>query len=388
VNDRVFVADSVRGFLSVFDTSGNYIETLLPDGFLVQSEAIRVWNGYLLVAMQNRVLMIDPVSGSSFDAARLGNAPVRITGAVPDANGNLLLTDYKGNTIQIVSRMSELAGGMFVQIERVYSDTFPEVMMEVRIEDRNRNPLVGLKEQNFLVTEDKRPVSQMKLAGAAYLETTCDITILVDRSLSSDQYREETRQAIATIAGAMNGKGTLRIVSAGQIPVQEGSGSPDTGAWNALRFKAPSSASWAFDLGLRLSVNDLVNAAKKRAVIYLSTGEVSDTAFSRYGLNDLASYMKNNGVIFSTVYLSRGASAGEYEYLCKATGGKSYYVFRTEGIAGTVQDILDAPNGSYVLSYTSVLPTNFGRAFLPVEVEAYLMKRSGRDEAGYFAPLQ
>jgi hypothetical protein len=40
------------------------------------------------------------------------------------------------------------------------------------------------------------------------------------------------------------------------------------------------------------------------------------------------------------------------------------------------------------MSYTSALPTDFGRAFLPVEVEAYLMNRSGRDETGYFAPLQ
>ena len=114
--------------------------------------------------------MVDPITGSSFDASRLGNAPVRITGAIPDANGNLILTDYHGNGIQIVSRTSELVGGMFVQIDRVHSDTFPKIILDVRVEDRNRNPVVGLSGSNFFVTEEKRPVSDFSFLGAGYLD--------------------------------------------------------------------------------------------------------------------------------------------------------------------------------------------------------------------------
>jgi len=40
------------------------------------------------------------------------------------------------------------------------------------------------------------------------------------------------------------------------------------------------------------------------------------------------------------------------------------------------------------LSYVSTLPTNFGENYLPLETEVYLLNRSGRDESGYFAPLQ
>lgn len=388
LEDRVFVADTIKGSLHIFDTAGNFLETLLPEGSVVQSESIRVWNGYLLVSALNRISMIDPGTGASFDIAQLGNAPVRITGAVPDVNGNLILTDYKGNAVQIVTRMSDLVGGMFVQIERVYSDKFPQITLEIRVEDRNRNPVVGLKSNNFLITEEKRPVSGMKLTGSAFLEESCDITILIDRSVNSDRYMSEIRTAISEIAASMKGKGTLRLVSAGKIPVQEGSGSPDTGKYSALRLKAPSSSAWAFDLALRLSVNDLVNASKKRAVVYLCAGEISDTSFQRYGLNDLAAYLNNNGVIFSIVNLTKNALPAELRYLSANSGGKSYYVFRNEGLSSVVKDILAAPNGSYILTYTSVLPTDFGRAYLPVEVETYLLNRSGRDETGYFAPLQ
>jgi hypothetical protein len=88
------------------------------------------------------------------------------------------------------------------------------------------------------------------------------------------------------------------------------------------------------------------------------------------------------------VQLAPGAPAAEYAYLSHNTGGSSYYVYRNEGLSGLVSDVLDAPNGSYVLTYTSTLPTDFGRAYLPVEVEAWLMNRSGKDETGYFAPLE
>jgi len=44
--------------------------------------------------------------------------------------------------------------------------------------------------------------------------------------------------------------------------------------------------------------------------------------------------------------------------------------------------------GMYQLKYTSTMSTDFGRSFLPVEVEVQLLERSGRDEIGYFAPLE
>ena len=53
-----------------------------------------------------------------------------------------------------------------------------------------------------------------------------------------------------------------------------------------------------------------------------------------------------------------------------------------------VKNIIELPQGIYQLSYTSALSTNFGTNYLPLEAEVYLLNRSGRDETGYFAPLQ
>lgn len=386
--DRVYAADSVSGSVYVFDTSGNYISTLLPSGTLPGIESLRVWDGMLIAAVKHRVVAIHPVTGAVTDVANIGNAPARIITAAPDVNGNILLADYEGNCIQVASKMSDLAGGFFVQIERVNADNFPSVIVDVRVEDRNRNPITGLKERNFLLTEDKRPASNFKLIGSGFSNSECDVCVLIDRSADSDVYLPAIRVALQEIATAMAGRGTLTVVSAGDVPVLEGSGNPQDSWWEEFVPKAESSARWKFDLGLRLAVNSLVNASPRRAVVFLSTGAVSPDGFGNYGLDSLAAYLQNNGIVFSAVSLKQGAVPDEYAYLVDFTGGKSWYVYRPEGLAPLVEDIRESANGFYSLSFVSLLQSNFGEAYLPVEVEAYLMNRSGRDELGYFAPLE
>ncbi|MBQ3965402.1 MAG: hypothetical protein II684_01055, partial [Treponema sp.] len=95
----------------------------------------------------------------------------------------------------------------------------------------------------------------------------------------------------------------------------------------------------------------------------------------------------NNSVSMAVVMLSSRAPAKEIRYLSEHTNGGEYYVYRSQGLADVMKDILAIPNGMYRLSYTSMLTKEYGQAYLPVEVEAYLMNRSGRAETGYFAPL-
>ena len=98
--------------------------------------------------------------------------------------------------------------------------------------------------------------------------------------------------------------------------------------------------------------------------------------------------MANNGIAFYTVLIGSDRADKELEYLCDQTGGKVLRLYQNEGIGRTLQQIRQNPSGSYTLQYRSQLSNDFGRAFLPVETEVYLLERSGRDALGYFAPLQ
>ena len=169
----------------------------------------------------------------------------------------------------------------------------------------------------------------------------------------------------------------------------EFTGNPkDVRNFNASALKTKKSSVVPLDLAFRLAVNDLINAGKKRAVVFVTHGSVTERSFERYSLSQTVAYMNNNSVMCSSIFLSRENVSEETEYIMKNTKGKSYYVFREEGLTSLVEDLLDIPQGNYSFSYVSTLPTNFGENFLPVEIESYLMNRSGRDESGYFSPLK
>ena len=392
IGSVVYIADDIDGCIYEFDISGNYRRNLVEKKTFNKPEALKVWSDYLVVCDTNRIFSIDVHSGLIFENMTSGNAPSRLTCAVPDVNENVIVTDMKSNEVYVMAKMQELVGGLFVQIEKVYAEKFPEVTVELKVESRYSGPLVGLKENNFYITEGKRPVSNLRFNGAGADFDFADITILIDRSASSRDFNVSggVENCVREIARAMNGKGVLKIVSAGRIPALEYSGAPE-GAVNFSEsaLKTPISDIVPFDLAIRLCANGLINAAKKRAIIVLGSGKITQEAFSSYLLSETAAYLKNNSI---PCYYVEGFALGEIdeelEYIVKNTCGKNYHIWREEGISQIVHDIVSLPNGYYSFTYTSTLGSNFGEKYLPVEAETYLLNRSGRDETGYFAPLQ
>lgn len=389
LDESVFVADSIAGCIYEFDRAGNYIRELVEKKTFKKPEAIKFWNGSLVLCDQNKIYAVDPQTGALFEYVHTGNAPSRVTTAAPDINENLIVTDFTANEVYVMSKLSELVGGLFVQIEQIDSSKFPEITLEVKVENRHRQPVVGLMEQNFLITENKQPVQNLKFIGSASNNTQADITIVIDRSKGSILHKTEIETAVKEVAANMNNQGVLRIVSASKIPVTEYVGSPSLVRNFSLdALKNPLSDTVCVDLALRLASNDLINADKKRAIIFISAGSSDAISFENYNLSELTAYMCNNSIQFCDIQTSRDAVSSQIDYICRNTNGRSYYVYRDQGLSEVVSNIIQTPQGVYQLKFVSSMMTNLGDKYLPVETEVYLLNRSGRDETGYFAPLQ
>lgn len=389
LGDSIYVADDIKGCVYEFDQAGNFRRILCEDKTFHRPESMKVWKDYLVVCDSNKVISVDSESGATFENVRIGNAPQRITCAAPDINGNVIVSDIKTNEVYVMSKMHEVVGGLFIQIERVNASKFPEVTVDFRVENRHRGPIVGLRENNFYVTEQKRPVSKLSFVGAASENISADITMVIDRSEYAKGYDEQINMVVRELAASMGQRGTLRILSAGKIPAVEYNGNP-SGAlqFNVNALKTPLAENVTWDLAMRLAVNDLINGEEKRAIVLVSSGKAGLTAFDKYSLAETAAYINNNHVGVSAVLLNQDNCDEELEYVLNSSQGKSYYIFRPEGLSSVIDDIIERPNSLYTFKYTSSLTTNFGEKYLPVEVEVRLLNRSGRDETGYFAPLQ
>jgi len=400
-NGRIYAADSLLKQIFVFDRNGTYLGQLIQEG-LHSPESLRfLSDGKLLAADSNRVILIDPDTAIIRELGVFRNvSSVRITGAEMDINGNLLLADFQTGEVAIMTRIDDMASGFFVEITRILSDEFPKVTVEVEVTDRLRRPVSGLDQRNFLLSEGGYSVSEQSFITSFYNSTNLDLSILMERSPATLPFRDDFTTAIRDISAAGR---IVSIVSAGEQPVKENLASA-SGATTEARLAsvargsaASYSARWRFDLGLRLAATDLFPGEKKRAVVFVGAGAAagatgslgnSSSAFEQYSISELASYLSNNNVVFYAVIVGGGTAGADLRYLCEETGGKVLSLFRNEGITPEIRNQSVKPSGSYVLSYRSNLPTDFGRSYLPLEAEVYLMERSGRDSTGYFAPLQ
>ncbi len=389
VDDRIFVADSVKGAVYEFDRSGNYMGILVEEKKLKRPESMKRWGDFLIVADLNKVITIDTTTGAVYENASTGSASSCITSAVPDFNGNIIVTDFKANEIYIMSKMTELVGGFFVQIERVNAENFPNVTLEVKVENRKRQPIVGLTKTNFLITEGKNSVANIELTGASNNNETVDLTFLIDRSYDMKEYEEQVNASVREITASMQNLGKVKIIGLGSAPVVEFTGNPiDLSDFSVRALKSEYTKNVPVDLGIRLAANSLINGEKKRAVVFITSGSVGQNAFTKYSLSDLTSFLNNNSISYNTILLQNKTPSDEISYIEDNTAGYSYYVYRPEGLSSVIKDILSIPSGIYKLTYTSSLGTAYGIKYLPVEIQAYLLNRSGRDETGYFAPLQ
>ncbi|MDR2575358.1 MAG: 6-bladed beta-propeller, partial [Treponema sp.] len=125
-----------------------------------------------------------------------------------------------------------------------------------------------------------------------------------------------------------------------------------------------------------------------RSVIYVGSGATGPMAFEQYSLSEMATYLANNAIIFNAVIIGGTPPSDEIRYLCRETGGRVLALYRPQGIRELIENLAYTPSGLYSISYKSLLPTDFGRSWLPIEAEVYLMERSGRDTSGYFPPLE
>ncbi|MDR1901088.1 MAG: 6-bladed beta-propeller [Treponema sp.] len=421
---RIYIADNLTKQISMFDRNGAYLGVLVKDG-LTGPESLRfLKDGRLLAADMNRILMIDGNSSIIRELGVLGNSRVRIVCAEMDQNGNVIAANFSGDEVSIFTRIDDVASGLFVEIERVFTDDFPRVTVEIQVQDRLRRPIVGLDGRNFFLTEGGRTVSAQNFRGAGYVNNLAYISILMERSDETRTMQEALEVALRDISAVSNSAGAdgirvASLISAGEQPVRErldgsvppaageASGSPvlsaslqrNTGAGienltrGALASLARGNAAsysprWRLDLGLRLAATDLLAGGKKRGIIYVGSGKPGQLAFEQYSLSELAAYLANNSIVFHAVVLGNAQIAPEIRYLCEQTGGRALPLYQNEGIGKAISKLAEQPSGSYTLSYQSMLPTDFGRAYLPLEAEVYLMERSGRDMIGYYPPLE
>lgn len=385
----LYVADAARQAIFVFDESGNYVRSISELG-LTRPESLSAYTGgRLLVANSSEIVLLDPERETVSRDFDLDRRPAKITSVHADANGNIITTDFDADKIMILSPMASLYSGLDVRIDRVNSDNHPEVLLEISVRDRTGRPQLGLGTPNFVITEDAGGILEgPELLFAGHEASPIETALVIERHQSMSEYSNEIRTVTENLLGPLGGQARSFVVGGEDAPgiVAERSESIGDKARAAAGGDYHNSA--AIDRAVRLAVGSLIDSPAARELVVVSDGEPHDERFGNFGLQETLQFLQVNDVRFSVVYLESGIEVPEFEYLIEQTGGRAVQAFDAAGLAPFVEQLTARRTGRYVLRYISPKDIEFGRRYIPLEIEVAHLRRTGRDETGYFAPLR
>ena len=389
LRDAVYVADAEHGSIFAFDESGNYLETL-GEGRLEGVEGLSVFSDReLLVSRRDHLQVLDLDLETLRTLSDIEGAGERIVSAVRDTNGDVVATDFDANRLYVLSERPSLYTGLRTHIERVDSDFFPEIIVDVRIEDRNGNPIVGLRRNNFVITEESEAVDDVELLYAADRDANPQVSLLVGRNPEFAERTGTIEDIASEIHEIVTGSGDIRLVTSGaepavELPAGRGQATFSDRAAHAGSYDGES----RFDTSVRLAAGELMRSRGRRSVTYLTDGRLPDGAFDTYDLEEVAAHLRNNGIRFDLLLVNNSEADAELEYLVAETSGVLIRPEEPRALLPYAEVIADRPSGRYVLRYRTLKDGDFGRRYLPLEIEAALGRRTGRGESGYFAPFE
>ncbi|AFG37982.1 NHL repeat-containing protein [Spirochaeta africana] len=386
-NDELWVADAERGVLQVFDESGNHLQTVSHDRISEPQMLDAYDHETLLVVDSNAILLLQP---DNLDSVVIDDSATRkLTAAAVDANGNIVAVDHDRENMVVFTQVSQLYAGMHVTIQRVNADRFPEVTIELTVEDRAGRPIVGLDRRNFVIADPGGTSQQLETIYQGWDAAAVHTALLLDMEPPMQSLAAPVQQHIENLYDLGISADTWRIVSAGWNPVLEAD-SGDGGATAAARASQvlAQADGGAIDQGIRFAADGLLQKRGRSQIVLVTAGGQMLPEFETYGEIELARYLQQNHIRFSVLRVGDGQIDSRLMFLVEETGGTVVDESEPRGLLPLMEHARTAPDGWYTLRYRSDANSDFGRRFLPLSVESLLLQRSGRDELGFFAPLE
>jgi DNA-binding beta-propeller fold protein YncE len=389
---QLFVADSSRRRIVVYDESGNSLYSF-GAGVLDGPEGIAFYDSnHLLVVDRGKLLEYDLRKETWTTLSDMGAVAGHLTHLAVSPNGEVYVVDFDENKIYILSEMTALYTSLFVQVDRVNSLSFPDIRIEVTVEDRKGRPVVGLQAENFIFTEFNREIPFARLLRAPAAPAPLEMALVVEKSPEMRAYLPDLAAAVESLheqQDGSNGSGSWRVLSAGEQVVVE----TELGASRLESIQAaqagPWSPRWRLDRSLRLATSQLISGTTpmtRKAVILLTTGRLNRESFSDYTLAEVTDYLQNNSIPLYVVYFGPQADR-ELEYICSQTGGSVSPYFAAKSVATLLDDIRRRVGSRYLLELRSPSESGFGKNYIDLQTEVVFHRKSGRTRSGYFAPL-
>jgi len=382
---KVYVCDKAANRVVIYDKSGNYIGQFGEDKLEKPYSITRDNFGRFLILCETRLWAYEEENDLWYIIDAPGNRLKKGISIALDKENNILITDFNTSRLLVFSYERKRYTNLNVNIERIFSQKFPEVHLILTVEKDDFTVPTGINETNINVFENGKMVGIIGTAYTKQKNINTDIVVLYDKNSQMVKHnyelrtmmdnwlkniKDETNVAFASIneedTVLENDFGATRLSILDSIDSKEGYYYTDKG--NALKF----------------GIYHMLNRFSKKAVVLITNSNETGNDFKRFNLENCISLALNNNIPLYIVSFEDGPLSEIYRYMANKTGGDYYRVYRSSDLHELFKKIEDRKDKEIVLSYRSNAQSRFGEEPIVVTVEVNYGGMAGGSKSIYF----
>ncbi|MEI6181361.1 MAG: VWA domain-containing protein [Chloroflexales bacterium] len=255
--------------------------------------------------------------------------------------------------------------GSAARVTQVETSAYPAISLYVAVTDANGQPRLGLRQNDFAITEDGAPVALTAFSGAGASQVTS--VLVLDRSGSmADNNKIAAAQAAATaFVGLLRPSDRIALIAFNETVQVAQTFTKDVTVLNhAISDLKPADGTALYDAIVR-GVDLLRNEPGRRLLLVLSDGQdMRETGQRSYGsqhtLAEAIAYAEAAGQPVAVVGLGDRTGAGIDEavlqQIATATGGRYLYAPQGEALTALYTSLAGEVQHEYQLTYVSPRP--------------------------------
>lgn len=388
-NDKIYACDREAGKVFVYDKSGNYLYSF-GEGVLEKPYDITRDNyGRFLIICEKKIWAYEEENELWYIEEAVGNRLSRGISIAMDKENNLFAADFNTSRLLIFSHERERYTNLNLNIERVFSQKFPDVHVALTVEKDDFSVPSGINTNNITIYENGKIVP---IVGDVYTkdrDEITDVAVIFDNNYNMRNYKNDFRVIMdnwlrnigenTNVAFfAMKGDDTVllndfestrlsildSIDSAGFTP------STDKGA--AIKF----------------SIYHMLRRFSKKAVIFVTNSLETGGDFEKFQVENSIALAANNNIPVYVVSFGENSLSEIYEYIAKKTGGDYYRVYKSGDLQDLVKKIEESRGRDLIFSYSSRALSRFGDEPITVTVEINYGGMSGAAKSIYYPARQ
>lgn len=232
---------------------------------------------------------------------------------------------------------------------------FPRVTTYLLVEDGSGQPIINLQQDAFALTEDKIAVDVEGFIGAGQQPVVA--MLIIDYSGSMDDYgkMEGAKEAAHIFLDQLQpGRDRVGLIAFEDSPRTLHSltlvSETDLQTFKSSISRLAPTGGTAYYDAVYSAILALQSQSGRKVVIALTDGDDNQ---SRYSLNSTTQLAQENDVPIYTIGLGSDVKASILERMARETGGQYYFSPEASQLAALYQDLAQALQNEYSLTYTS-----------------------------------